>query len=128
MTVDCEELKSQIERQDKRIVSLENLVDTLDTQIRNGQRECTNEIASREVEFVQMLEDLKKEAKLKESSDNSPVKNYAMERVELDTVSDVRVSAMVRMPEPVVQSKPKTSMKSMINKIEQMQLKIKNNN
>ena len=128
MTVDCEELKSQIERQDKRIISLEDLVDTLDAKIRNDQRECTNEITSREVEFVQMLEELKKEAKIKDAVDNTPVKNYAMERMIIDTVSEERVSAMVRMPEPVVTPKPKTSMKSMINKIEQMQLKIKNNN
>ena len=129
MTVDCEELKSQVARQNTRIVSLENLVDTLDLKIRKSQRECTNEITTRESEFIQMLEELKRDARLKEAPDNLVTKRYQTERFIEDTINgDQVVSAMKIQELPEPPKKPKTSMKGMINKIERMQSKIKNDN
>ena len=130
LTVDCEELKGQIERQNKRIISLEELVDTLDLKIRNNQRECTNEITSREIEFLDMLEELKKDAKRGERA-SSYTYETTLRKTDAYIQDTVMVLGSEPAPEPlIVQPKPKKnpSMKGMIDKIEKMQNKIKNDN
>lgn len=127
LTVDCEELKIQVERQNKRIISLESLVDTLDFKIRTNQRECTNEITAREVEFLNMLEELKRDAKKSERTSN-----YTYESIrKVDVYTQDTIMVLGSMPEPApIQVKPKKnpSMKGMVDKIEKMQSKIKNDN
>jgi len=115
LTVDCEELNLQIERQNKRIFSLESLVDTLDTKIRSNQRECTNEISSREEEFLKMLDDLKSEIRITETR----TRVLKMESYEADSISGTR---------RISQIKPEASMKPVLNKIDQMKCKIKDRN
>jgi hypothetical protein len=115
LTVDCEELKLQVERQNKRIFSLESLVDTLDTKIRSNQRECTNEISSREEEFLKMLDDLKSEIRITETR----TRVLKMESYETDSISGTR---------RITQVKPEVSMKPVLSKIDQMKCKIKDRN
>jgi len=62
ITEDRTELESKITKQTERITSLENHIDTLDWQIRESQKSCTQELFSREEEFIQMLDEIRAEA------------------------------------------------------------------
>ena len=53
ITLDREELNSEIKRQDLKIEKLEIDVDSLESSIRKNGRECTNAIVSREEEFLE---------------------------------------------------------------------------
>jgi hypothetical protein len=72
ITIDRNELEDKIVKQTERINTLENLVDTLDQKIRENQRSCTQEIFSREEEFIKMLDDIKSEAYKCKSSVDKP--------------------------------------------------------
>ena len=124
LTVDCKELGSQVERQNKRIIALETLVDSMDLKIRNNQRECTNEITSREIEFLGMLEELKKDAKIKERDVNYSLADNMrfLNSYSPDTLSN---SVLEISPTPQTLRPNKNPMKGMIDKIERMQSKIK---
>ena len=126
MTVNCEELKSEVERQTKRVNELETLIDSLDYRIRKDQRECTNEITLRESEFIQMLEELKRDAKLREKLERETEKIYRMEETQMIPSDDRIVSSKKVITESPI--KNKSSIKMMVNKIEKMQEKIKDNN
>lgn len=60
INIDREELNTEIARKNSKIKNLEKQVDVKDELIRSGQSECTNRIVQREIEFISMLEDLKK--------------------------------------------------------------------
>ena len=62
ITTDRTELELKITKQTERITSLENHIDTLDWQIRESQKSCTQEIWARESEFIQMLDEIRLEA------------------------------------------------------------------
>jgi hypothetical protein len=62
VTEDRTELELKITKQTERITSLENHIDTLDWQIRESQKSCTQEIYARESEFIQMLDEIRAEA------------------------------------------------------------------
>lgn len=62
ITTDRTELESKIERQSNRIKLLENQIDTLDFRIRENKKSCTQEIYSRESEFITMLDEIRAEA------------------------------------------------------------------
>lgn len=62
ITTDRKELELKIIKQTERINSLENHTDTLDWQIRESQKSCTQEIYARENEFIQMLDEIRTEA------------------------------------------------------------------
>jgi hypothetical protein len=72
ITEDKVELELKITKQTERITSLENHIDTLDWQIRESQKSCTQEIWARENEFIQMLDEIRAEAfKYKVSTKNT---------------------------------------------------------
>ncbi len=72
ITTDRKELESKITKQAERITLLENQIDTLDWQIRESQKSCTQEIWARENEFIQMLDEIRAEAfKYKVSTKNT---------------------------------------------------------
>ena len=72
VTEDRTELELKITKQTERITSLENHIDTLDWQIRESQKSCTQEIWARENEFIQMLDEIRAEAfKYKVSTKNT---------------------------------------------------------
>lgn len=62
ITTDRSELELKITNQSNRIKILENHIDTLDWQIRESQRSCTQEIYAREGEFIKMLDEIRAEA------------------------------------------------------------------
>ena len=61
ITLDRNELMSNLENKEARIKTLESNIDTLSEQIRKNQIDCTNRITRREQEFIQMLDDLRNE-------------------------------------------------------------------
>ena len=63
ITLDRNELMSNLENKEARIKTLESNIDTLSEQIRKNQIDCTNRITRREQEFIQMLDDLRNELK-----------------------------------------------------------------
>jgi hypothetical protein len=59
ITLDRDELNSEIKRQENKIKNLEVNIDSLEFKIRKSGMECTNQIFLREEEFLEMLERLK---------------------------------------------------------------------
>jgi hypothetical protein len=58
ITLDREELNFEIKRKNIRINYLKKYIDSLEINIRKNQMECTNQIITREEEFIGMLEKL----------------------------------------------------------------------
>lgn len=134
LSIDSTEYKSKVDRQTAEIKDLQVTVDSLDTKIRNGQRQCTNEITQREAEFIAMLDELKGD--MNKTSTSRLVRKTVVpvresrrdyEIIQGDTV---RVAMMEVRPDAVEQtiqtSKDSgTDLKKIVNKIESMKARIK---
>ena len=128
VTEDRTELELKITKQTERITSLENHIDTLDWQIRESQRSCTQEIYARENEFIQMLDEIKAEAfKYKVSTKTS---NEPRVMMKTKTTGDdgeggrVMMMEMPRQDEPV-KTEIKVDISPVLGKIDKMKKKIK---
>ena len=114
INIDREELNTEIARKNSKIKNLEKQVDVKDELIRSGQSECTNRIVQREIEFISMLEDLKKMIRREEK-----IKNLTKESmIILDTVSG-------HIPEPIDNRIIKSDMSNVIQQIDLIEDKIK---
>ena len=120
ITEDREELELKITKQTQRITSLENHIDTLDFEIRESQRSCTQEICARENEFIQMLDEIRAEAfKYKVSKRNNV---SAMMRVKIDTINK---HGDYELDEPIIEPGVKVDISLILSKIDNMKKKIK---
>jgi len=120
ITTDRTELELKITKQTEKITLLENHIDTLDWQIRESQKSCTQEIWARESEFIRMLDEIRAEAfKYKVSTKTS-------ERVVVNSRlnGDDRVMMMER-PRVETPSEVKVDISSILNKIDKMKKNIK---
>lgn len=115
ITLDREELTRDLNRKETRINYLEKKIDTLSDQIIESRRSCTNEITSREEEFVRMLDKLKKEL---EANPEPPVRAMRLEKMEAPPDGEVAYSKQI-----IVQSPP--SNHKALRMIEQMKVKCK---
>jgi hypothetical protein len=133
MSIDNTEYKNKVNRQSIEIKQLQLTVDSLDTKIRNGQRQCTNEIAQREAEFIAMLDELKGDMN-RNSLVKKPVRRSAVpireshrdyEIIGSDTVRVARME--IRPVEQTTQTSKdsKVDLKKIVNKIESMKARIK---
>jgi len=118
ITMDRQELDNKITKQTERISSLENLVDTLDQKIRENQRSCTQELFTREEEFIKMLDDIKSEA-YKCRTSNTTTKML----IRTEESDGEPVMKMQQMPTP----EPKTDISPILRKIDKMKRDIKKN-
>jgi hypothetical protein len=118
ITMDRHELENKITKQTERISSLENLVDTLDQKIRENQRSCTQELFTREEEFIKMLDDIKSEA-YKCRTTNTTTKML----IRTEESDGEPVMKMQQMPTP----EPKTDISPILRKIDKMKRDIKKN-
>lgn len=119
ITMDRKDLETKIENQNERINSLENLVDTLDQKVREGQRSCTQELFERESEFIKMLDEIRSEAyKCKTVEEYPKMLMRTNESSEGEPV--MRMEAMVR---PEV----KADVSPILRKIDKMKKEIKKN-
>jgi hypothetical protein len=118
ITMDRHELENKITKQTERISSLENLVDTLDQKIRESQRSCTQELFTREEEFIKMLDDIKSEA-YKCRTTNTTTKML----IRTEESDGEPVMKMQQMPTP----EPKTDISPILRKIDKMKRDIKKN-
>ena len=120
ITTDRKELELKIIKQTERINSLENHTDTLDWQIRESQKSCTQEIYARENEFIQMLDEIRIEAfKYKVSTKTNNVvvnrkKSYDDENV-----------MMMETPKQETKTEVKVDISPILSKIDKMKKKIK---
>ena len=120
ITEDREELELKITKQTQRITSLENHIDTLDFEIRESQKSCTQEICARENEFIQMLDEIREEAfKYKVSKRNNV---SAMMRVKIDTINK---HGDYELDEPIIEPGVKVDISLILSKIDNMKKKIK---
>ena len=120
ITEDRTELELKITKQTQRITSLENHIDTLDFEIRESQRSCTQEIYARENEFIQMLDEIRAEAfKYKVSKRNNV---SAMMRVKIDTINK---HGDYELDEPIIEPGVKVDISLILTKIDNMKKKIK---
>lgn len=118
ITMDRHELENKISKQTERISSLENLIDTLDQKVREGQRSCTQELFQRESEFIKMLDEIRVEAYKCKSIDKSP-KMLVID----DGYDGEQVMKMQQLPIP----ESKTDISPILRKIEKMKKEIKKN-
>ena len=120
ITTDKVELELKITKQTQRITSLENHIDTLDFEIRESQKSCTQEICARENEFIQMLDEIREEAfKYKVSKRNNV---SAMMRVKIDTINK---HGDYELDEPIIEPGVKVDISLILTKIDNMKKKIK---
>lgn len=118
ITMDRHELEDKITKQTERISSLENLVDTLDQKVREGQRSCTQELFQRESEFIKMLDEIRVEAYKCKSVDKSP------KMIVIDDGYDEELMSRMKS-----ETKPetKTDISPILRKIDKMKREIKKN-
>ena len=120
ITTDKVELELKITKQTQRITSLENHIDTLDFEIRESQKSCTQEICARENEFIQMLDEIRAEAfKYRVSKRNNV---SAMMRVKIDTINK---HGDYELDEPIIEPGVKVDISLILTKIDNMKKKIK---
>ncbi len=126
ITTDKKELEDKITKQTERITSLENHIDTLDLQIRESQRSCTQEIYARENEFIQMLDEIRADAfKYKVSTKTSTEQRVMMRtKTSGDGNGDVMMMEMPRQDEPV-KTEVKVDISPVLSKIDKMKKKFK---
>jgi hypothetical protein len=118
ITMDRQELDDKITKQTERISSLENLIDTLDQKVREGQRSCTQELFQRESEFIKMLDEIRAEAYKCKSVDKSP------KMLVIDDGYDEELMSRMKS-----ETKPetKTDISPILRKIDKMKREIKKN-
>jgi hypothetical protein len=119
ITEDRTELELKITKQTQRITSLENHIDTLDFEIRESQKSCTQEIYARENEFIQMLDEIRAEAF------NYRVKKtnvLAMMRVRIDTINK---HGDYELDDPIIEPEAKVDISPILSKIDKIKKKIK---
>ena len=121
ITEDRTELELKITKQTERITSLENHIDTLDWQIRESQKSCTQEIYARENEFIQMLDEIRAEAfRYKVSTKTSDV----VVNRKKSTGDDENVM-MMEMPRQETKTEVKVDISPILSKIDKMKKNIK---
>jgi hypothetical protein len=122
VTEDRTELELKITKQAERITSLENHIDTLDWQIRESQKSCTQEIWARENEFIQMLDEIRAEAfRYKVSTKNTePV---LVNRLKSNGGDDGVM--MMEMPRQETKTEVKVDISPILSKIDKMKKNIK---
>jgi len=118
ITMDRQELDNKITKQTERISLLENLIDTLDQKVRDGQRSCTQELFQRESEFIKMLDEIRAEAYKCKSVDKSP------KMLVIDDGYDEELMSRMKS-----ETKPetKTDISPILRKIDKMKREIKKN-
>jgi hypothetical protein len=120
ITEDRTELELKITKQTERITSLENHIDTLDWQIRESQKSCTQEIWARENEFIQMLDEIRADAfKYKVSTKTSDVVVNRTKSTGDDGVM------MMEMPRQETKTDVKVDISPVLSKIDKMKKKFK---
>jgi hypothetical protein len=126
VTTDKKELEDKITKQTERITSLENHIDTLDLQIRESQRSCTQEIYARENEFIQMLDEIRADAFKYKVSTKTSTEQRVMMRTKTtgDGNGDVMMMEMPRQDEPV-KTEVKVDISPVLSKIDKMKKKFK---
>lgn len=131
VTLDRDELNSEIKRQGTKIKNLEIHADSLEYKIRKSGMECTNQIVLREEEFLEMLENLKGDLRNHNNMEDRIVRlNTVSKEKRIYPVGDSSVSMMIVREEPrqekvIIYKKPQIS--STISMIDEMKKKIKKN-
>jgi hypothetical protein len=126
ITEDRTELELKITKQTERITSLENHIDTLDWQIRESQKSCTQEIWARENEFIQMLDEIRADAFKYKVSTKTSTEQRVMMRTKTtgDGDNGVMMMEMPRQDEPV-KTEVKVDISPVLSKIDKMKKKFK---
>jgi hypothetical protein len=131
VTLDRDELNSEIKRQGTKIKNLEIHADSLEYKIRKSGMECTNQIVLREEEFLEMLENLKGDLRNHNNMEDRIVRlNTVSKEKRIYPVGDSSVSMMMVREEPrqekvIIYKKPQIS--STLSLIDEMKKKIKKN-
>lgn len=131
ITLDRDELNTEIERQNGKIKNLEMDVDSLEFKIRASEKECTNEMVFREAEFIKMLDELKGHLTMNNRGGDEIVRvNSIVHERKIYPVGDSSVSMMVMPEEPrqekiIVYKKPQIN--STLSMIDDMKKRIKKN-
>ncbi len=123
ITTDRKELEEKISNQKDRIKSLEDLTDTLNFKVRKNQRLCTEELFTREAEFIQMLDDIRAEA-FKYKVSTKYTDNKLMSKSSDVDGNDENVMMMVKT-EVIRKPEVKVDISRILNKIDNMKKNIK---
>jgi hypothetical protein len=132
ITLDREELNNEIERQDGKIVKLETDLDSLESKIRKNEKECTNQIVSREEEFLMMLDQLKGDIRKNNNSTQEKIVKFNSTEVDrkIYPAGDSSLSMMIipekRTTEKIIVYK-KPQINSTLSLIDEMKKRLKKN-
>ena len=124
ITTDRKELEDKITNQSNRIKILENQVDTLDSKIRESQKSCTQEIWTREEEFIKMLDEIRLEA-FKYKVTTKTNENIVVNKMKSNGNDDENVM-MMEMPRQETKTEVKVDISPILSKIDKMKKRIKN--
>ena len=130
ITLNRDELNSEIKRQDTKIKNLEINVDSLEYKIRKSGMECTNQIVLREEEFLEMLERLKGDLRNHNNIEDRIVRLNTTTEKKIYPVGDSSVSMMTVREEPIKEKViiyKKPHINSTLSLIDDMEKKIKKN-
>ena len=124
ITTDRKELEDKITNQSNRIKILENQVDTLDSKIRESQKSCTQEIWTREEEFIKMLDEIRLEA-FKYKVTTKTNENIVVNKMKSNGNDDENVM-MMEIPRQETKPEVKVDISPILSKIDKMKKRIKN--
>ena len=125
----CDELTIRIKSQEQQIVELNQRVNELNTQLLTGQKECTDNLISKQKEIMDIISGMIKDAE--HSNNETIVKTEKPRRLTMKRMDDVNESTgevsamMIKEPETkVIIVKDNTEM---IKKLKKMKTNIQNN-
>lgn len=113
ITLDRKDLNTKIGQQDSTIRNLNTQVSELDLKIRRSESQCTNEIVKREMEFISMLDTLRKEMKM--------YNRLTRPMINTSTVKNDSLIMSPRIIDPVSTHK---DLNPIINKIDEMEKRL----
>jgi hypothetical protein len=114
ITLDRKELNTKIGQQDSTIRNLNTQVSELDLKIRRNESQCTNEMVKREMEFISMLDTLRKEMKMYNRLTRPVIKTSIAQ-------NDSLIMMSPKIIEPVTTYK---GLNPIINKINEMEKRL----
>jgi TolA-binding protein len=127
-TSTCDELTIRLKSQEGQIIELNQRVNELNTQLLTGQKECTDNLISKQKEIMDIVNGMIKDAEYsnKETVKTNETRKVTVKRVDEGNGSNGEVSEMrIEEPEPVVIIVKDNT--DMVKKLKTMKSKIQNN-
>jgi hypothetical protein len=129
-TSTCDELTIRLKSQEQQIVELNQRVNELNTQVLTGQKECTDNLISKQKEIMDIVNGMIKDAEY--TNKQTIVKTDETRRMNIKRIDDGNGStgdevSEMRIPEPELKVIVVKDNTEMIKKLKTMKTKIQTN-